>query len=476
MNSTTSTDSFCNANLLIDHFYEPSVEYNVSSGTVRKLTLIGVMQDLDYGPLGGGPATPGSSFHDCGVRVQVKTPVDFETLNRLQINRLEATPKSHSDSCAPLLICGAFTTEKNLCGNLFSTDGLNIESEPIEVFLWLPREAFEDLFSQVTAAQRDKKMLSIMLRLVGKEMPSAEVSTGGIFGLKLSALDISENHVYAVQSFESSKTMIPISPRPRLTKVHWDKDATITTLRVRFSEIRTQYHLSLEQPLEVICAGEVIGAHGKPYEGATVDCFFREHDSSFIRQSTETANFGTFCFRPADPQEKKSLPSLSLHLLYDSQDPTDMVHRLLSLGFGSQADLVLTLDFNCECLDGAEKVSGGVWRYELHTTQVLATINDNPILSSKSLTCIDSSVQKLIDLEIESRRLHSDTAAGQQVATKDDINQAIHSIKSVQDKEGLRTLIRYAEMAHKRLNSTVFYSIGALIVSLAVVLTVLWRT
>ena len=153
-----------------------------------------------------------------------------------------------------------------------------------------------------------------------------------------------------------------------------------------------------------------------------------------------------------------------------------MVHRLLSLGFGNQADLLLTLDGNCECLDGAEKVSGGVWRYELHTTQVLATIHNNPILSSEAVTRIDLSVQKLIDLELESRRLHSDTPAGQQVATKDDINQAIHSIKSAQDKEGLRTLIRYAEMAHARLYTTGFYSIGALIASFAAVVVVLWRT
>lgn len=171
---------------------------------------------------------------------------------------------------------------------------------------------------------------------------------------------------------------------------------------------------------------------------------------------------------------------LSLSLLYDPEDPTDMVHRLLSLGFGSQADLVLILDGNCDCLDGAEKISGGVWRYELHTTQVLATDKASPVLSGEAVSRMDVSVQKLIDLADETRRSH--TLVGQKVATKDDIDQAIHSIELTQGKDvlslhkSLSFVTSYAQRAHERLNRVVLYSAGALIASVAAVVAVLWRT
>lgn len=476
MNSSTSTEASCNVTLLIDHFYEPSIEYNVSSGTARKFTLIGVVKDLDYGPLGLGPATPGSRFHNCGVRVEVKTPVDLDTLNRLQINLLEGSNDLARGLLAPQVICGAFTTDKDLRGKVFSADGLNIELEPIEVFLWLPRDAFEDLLSQVTASQRNTRILSIRLCLVGKELSSVEASTDSVFGLSLSDLDIIEKHVYAVQGFESSETTITISKRQSFSKAHWDKDAPITSLRVQLSEIRTQYHLALEQPLEVVCTGEVIGAYGKPYQGAIVECFFSELETRLMHNRTEPTKFGEFWFRPADPQDKESQPSLSLSLRYDPEDPSDMVHRLLSLGYGSQVDLMLILDGNCESLDGEERVSGGVWRYELHISQVLATTKANPVLSCEAMIRLDASVQKLTDTADESRRLHADLPVGQQVATKDDIDHAIRCMESAQDKDGLRLLTRYVQMIHDRLNSSVIYSIGALVAGVAAVVAVFWRT
>lgn len=461
MNSSTSTEAFCNVTLLIDRFYEPSIEYSASNGIGRRFTLFGVMEDGDSGPLGFGPVTPRSSFHDCGVKVEVKTPLDLDTLNRLQINRLEDSNDLVQDPSSPLAICGAFSTDKDLRGKVFSDDGLDFELEPIEVFLWLPCDAFEDLFSQVTASQRNKRILSIRLCLVGKELSKIEASNGREFGLSLRDLDITEKHVYAVQSFDSSETTIAIPKRQRFSKAHWEKDAPTTSLRVQLSEIRTQYHLALEQPLEVICTGEVIGAYGKPYQGAIVECFFSDHESRLMRQSTEPTNFGEFWFRPSDPQEKGSQPSLSLSLLYSPEDPTDMFHRLLSLGYGSQVVLMLILDGNFESLDGEERVSGGIWRYELHISQVLATTKSNPVLGWDAMIRLDASVQKLTDTADESRRLHSDLPVGQQAATKDDIDHAVRYMESAQDKDGLRLLTRYVQMIHDRLNSFMIYSIGA---------------
>ena len=110
------------------------------------------------------------------------------------------------------------------------------------------------------------------------------------------------------------------------------------------------------------------------------------------------------------------------------------------------------------------------------TTQILATTNKNPALSAEVVTRIDASVQKLIELKTESRRLHSDIPAGQQVATKDDIDHDMRSIVLAQDKDGLRLLTRYVQMVLDKLNSSVFYCIGALLASVAAVVAVFWRT
>lgn len=478
MDSTESPDAFCNVTLLIDHVSNPTAKYSATAGMEREFILNGLVESLDYGPIGSGPATRGSVFHECGVRVEVRTPSDPETLRKYQASFLEAA----SETCGsdnkppnPLVICGGYFTDRNLGRDDLAVGSQTFQPDPITVLLWLQRDAFEDLLAQASSAQSKLRVLAMRLCIVGRGISADKDAMSGYFGVSLNSLDTSEPHGYAIQSFESSETILRIPRRLRITKAHWAKDAPLTLMRVRISDIRAKHHLAQTGPISIVCKGEVVGAHGKPYQGASVECFFTEHEDRFDRGFSGTTNFGSFSLRPADPQDKVPRTSLSVSLLYDPDDPTDMVHRLMSLGFASQVDLLLTLDGSCECAPGGEAATGVVWRYEIHTSQTIATDDPRPALEKGELKKVAKSVQALVALT-EEDRAKAELAYGQRLATNDDIAEAVRSIEAAQGRNVLQAVNRYAQAANDRLNAAVLFSVGACIASVAAVIVVFWRT
>lgn len=284
------------------------------------------------------------------------------------------------------MVCAKYTGGKNApCGFVrvragleperFELFGEMVETEPVEVKLFLGPDVFEAIRRQGAEAYDHCRIMCAKVTLVGDALPATDDSND-YFGLKLKDLDISADKVYGISGFEIFDTRYLDHLRGRVLQLDRSREQGYgSDLSILLKEAR--YEVYVERALfhSIFCEGRIINGRGERYDGADVTVEFSEHERTGHGELPERAVFGEFSYYPRLPDEVDSLTHFRLSLRYVPADARDLLIPLLSQEVGAQ--VVLTVNLNTEeeeLVVAANKLRGTVRSYSFEVRREL--IND----------------------------------------------------------------------------------------------------
>ncbi|MCW5641139.1 MAG: hypothetical protein KIT63_03490 [Rhodoferax sp.] len=493
MSDEKTQESFCEMRLLLEEFRDGTSTYAVETGLKRSFVLLGSIEDLDYGLMGDGPCRPGA-FHNKKVRVDVETPVDQEYLQRVRSHRLDSGGKIHSSLidvgeestydigkyCGPSP-CGSAVVRAAVCGEkLELDDGDEFESEPVEMNLSLPLDAFEGIRRQAKEAYDCRRILSAKIRLVGNALPPMEERLQAWFGLKLAQLDISKDQGYAIQSFEISRTRLFFYNRGRVEYLRpKEGEGYGVGLSIMLSSVR--YELAIERPVDswpvdtsISCLGRITNAHGKPYQGVEVEVKFLEHETNRFGETPKQAYFGNFEYWPKDPEPNGLNASFNFYLRYMPSDARNLIQELVGRGPNANVVLSVLLAVEHAAFDGTSKVAGNVRRYGFDVSQPLVATELDRAASKADIERLSKAVSDLHELTESIRTANEEKHRLDRPATTGDVELLRDTVTQTNAVPVLAQLFEYLQYMNSRIAWIWWFSLGALAAGIAAYVASTW--
>lgn len=354
MPETQSKERFCNLTLALFWYGGVDTLYSAKSGLEQRMALLGHIEDF---------ASPRDDrFHGKTVYIVLQTPPDLEWQEQTKI-------EEEIDSA-----CGQLDVRKNVESKQYQ----NGEEAPISALIFITPEAFEAIHRQAEAFDfESRQFVSATVTLVGKSLPETDdPERASRFGVKLTDLDDSADKAYAIGDFKISDTR-PFYPlRDRVLSVERKREEDYdASLSILLTDAGYEFGIESGMAHSIWCAGRVISASGKPYEGAKVTVKFEEW---WTHELPERAFFGEFSYWPKPPDEEYSSDSpFWFHLRHVPDDTRDLLIPLLTQEAGTQVTLTVRLaNKEEELLAATDELHGNVWRYDFKVRRRL--VNDSP--------------------------------------------------------------------------------------------------
>lgn len=492
MSDERTKDSFCEMGLLLEEFGDGRSTYAVETGLKPSFVLRGSIEDLEHGFMGDGPGRPSSAFHGKKVRINVEAPFDQDFLQRVRENCLDSSDKIDSSlivvgeepTCnigqyrVPSL-CGHAFVRADVRGEQFELWGEQHETEPVEITLSLPIDAFEGIRRQALEAYDCRRILSARMRLIGNALPP-EPKGLPEFGLKLNQLDISKNQGYAIQSFEISRTRLFVSNRGRVEYLEPDDgEGYGIGLSIMLSSVR--YQLAIERPVDtwpvdtsISCLGRIIGEHGKPLQGVEVEVKFSEHETNPFGETPKQAYFGKFEYWPKNPEPDGLNASFNFYLWYLPSDARSLIQVLADQGPNAQIEISVLLEVEKGAFDGTSKMSGHVRRYGFDVSRTLVAPDQDRAASIADIERLSKAVGDLYELTESMRAANEEKHRLDRPATTGDVELLRDTVTQTNAAPVVAQLFGYLQYMNSRIAWIWWFSLGALAAGIAAYLASIW--
>lgn len=493
MSDEKTEESFCEMQILVDKYVDGASTYAVETGLKRSFILLGSIEDLDYGFMGDDPGRPGSAFHNKKVRIHLRTPVDVKLVQGVREDYLgkRSTPGSSliyvgeestyniGQYCGPSP-CGLAFVQADVRGEEFELFGEQHESEPVEITLSLPVDAFEGIRRQAKEAYDSHRVLIAKMRLVGNALPPMEERLQGWFGLKLDQVDISKPQGYAIQSFELSNTRYVDTDRGRVEYLRpKEGEGYGINLSIMLSSVR--YELAIERPVDmwpmdtsISCLGRITRAHGKPYQGVEVEVKFLEHETNRFGETPNQAYFGNFEYWPKDPEPNGLNASFNFYLRYMPSDARSLIQELAGQGPNPQIELSVLLAVEKAAFDGTSKLSGHVRRYGFDVSQTVVATDLDRAASKADIERLSKAVGDLHELTESIKAGDDDNYLPDRPATKGDVELLRDTVTQTNAVPVIAQLFEYLQYMNSRIAWIWWFSLGALAAGIAAYLASTW--
>lgn len=475
-----SDELFCEVSFLLDSCHDGSASYSGDAGLARTLVLRGFIEDLDYGPIGDGPGSPGSVAHSKKVRIEVRSPVDEDFLSRVIENRLPPAPappaiigsggvaNGGSVDFSRASVCGLASFRANLGANTYSALGQEVVDDvPVEVYLCVSDDAFDNLRSQSMEAYRRLQILSCKLRLIGNALKDKPDRTP-FLGLKLRDLDLTKDQVYAVEHFEIATTILIDHYRGRFRPVpSGEGEALGVGLGVRITDVRYEIYSAYPGAISLTCDGSVIRAHGTPYHGASVTVHFLPHDDGGVGSPIDRAPFGDFTYHPPSGEAGSQSSHWSLCLRYFQPDIRDLLQELVGKRSSGVVDLSVNLLTDAKALEGSQQVSGSIRNYSVAASYAHLSSDANILATSADLRGIMSIADELRAEMVSRRESEELLSSWQRPATAGAVEAVLAAVTPSNGRNPVNDLLAAQERSNRLVKAVLWLSGISLVVSAA---------